>query len=80
MIWRGRAIFQDGTFVLRDRCALPEGAEFDLRVEGPVSQPPPVTDANERAAILQRVAHRMMSHPVANGSPRLTREQLHERR
>jgi hypothetical protein len=80
MIWRVRAIFERGKFVPHDRCALPEGAEFDLHVEGPLSQPPIVTDPAERAAILKRITQRMAANPISNGSPRLTRDQFHERR
>ena len=48
MTYRMRAIYRDGAFVPETRCALPENAEVDLLVQGPLRTPPIVTNPEQR--------------------------------
>jgi len=42
MSQRIKAVFHDGAFVPKQPCALPEGSEVELTVEGPLFIPPEV--------------------------------------
>ena len=77
---RVQAVFQDGKFVPKEPCALPEAAEVQLIVEQPNITPPQVTDPSERQRILNEVVQRMMSQPLPPDAPKFTRDELHERR
>lgn len=74
-----KAIYTKGHFVPRKPCALPEGAEVELILQGPALLPPDVKDGQERARILQEVVERMRKNPLPERAIRLTRESLHER-
>jgi hypothetical protein len=74
------ATYRDGAFVLREPCDLPEDAEVQLIIQGPVAISPTVTDPAERARILSAVVERMQHNPLPVNAPRWTRDQLHERR
>jgi predicted DNA-binding antitoxin AbrB/MazE fold protein len=80
MSQRVRAIYQKGTFILREPCDLPEGSEVELTVDGPHIIPPAVTDPEERKRILSELIQNMRSNPIPADAPRFTREKLHERR
>ena len=77
---RIRAVFQDGKFVPQEPCALPEAAEVQLTVEPSNITPPTVTGPAERQRVLKEAVQRMMSQPLAADAPKLTRDELHERR
>ena len=77
---RIRAVFRDGKFVPQEPCGLPEAAEVQLVIEPTTITPPSVTDPAERQRILNEVVQRMMAQPLAPDAPKLTRDQLHERR
>jgi len=77
---RIRAVFKDGKFIPQEPCALPEAAEVQLIVEQPNLTLPAITEPAERQRILQEVVQRMMSQPLAPDAPKLTRDELHERR
>ena len=77
---RIRAVFRDGKFVPTDPCSLPESAEVELTVESPRIIPPAISDPAERAKALQELVARMMSQPLSADAPKLTRDELHERR
>lgn len=77
---RLRAVFRDGKFVPTEPCTLPEAAEVQLTIDSPRIIPPDVTDPDERKRNLQELVARMMSQPLAPDAPKLTRDQLHERR
>ena len=74
------ATFKGGVFHPDKPCDLPEGAKVQLAIADALVLPPRVSDADERARIVKRVADRMRQNPVAPDTPRLTREQIHERR
>jgi hypothetical protein len=77
---RLRAIVRDGKFVPVDPCSLPEASEVELTVEPSGNIPPSITDPVERAAVMKELVARMMARPLAQGAPKLTRDELHERR
>jgi len=75
-----RAIYRDHAFLVRGPCTVPEGAEVDLIVQGPLVLSPEVTDLAERESILKQVVAQMRHNPIPSDAPRWTREQLHGRR
>jgi len=74
-----RAIYRSGAFVVRERCDLPEEAEVQLVIQGPVILHPEVTDPAERLRLLKKVAKRMRQNPIPRNAGALTRQELHER-
>lgn len=80
MTYRTKAIYRNGAFVPDTRCDLPEGAEVDLLVQGPLLVPPTITYPEQRARVLWQVTERMVQNPIPAGAPRFTRDELHERR
>ena len=80
MSQRLRAIFQDGCFVPRERCDIPEGVEVEITVEAPSLLPPRVTDPEKRKRILSAMVERMQQNPLPGIAPPLSRDELHERR
>jgi predicted DNA-binding antitoxin AbrB/MazE fold protein len=77
---RLRAVYQEGVFVPKERCEIPEGSEVELIVQGPLTLPPEVKETAERKHLLRMVIERMQHNPLPVDAPRLTREALHERR
>jgi predicted DNA-binding antitoxin AbrB/MazE fold protein len=75
-----KATFQHGIFVPHQPCELPEGAHVDLWVEGPTALVPEITDPQERAQVLGELIEEIRQHPLGAEAPRLTREELHDRR
>lgn len=80
MSQRVRAVFQDGVFIPKQPCDLPEGSEVDLTVDDPYTIPPEVTDPVKRAALLKELVRSMRENPIPANAPRFTRDELHERR
>jgi hypothetical protein len=80
MNYRTKAIYRDGAFVPETRCDLPEEAEVDLLVQGPLLAPPSITDPEQRARVLRQVTERMKQNPIPAQALRFTRDELHERR
>jgi len=77
---RIRAVFQDGKFVPQEPCALPEAAEVQLLVEPSNVAASTVADPAKRQQILAEAVERMMAQPLPANAPKLTRDELHERR
>ncbi len=77
---RIRAVFKDGKFVPRENCELPEAAEVELVIEPSNTFSPVVADPVQRQKILGELVQRMMSQPLAQNAPKLSRDELHERR
>jgi hypothetical protein len=80
MITSMRAIYRDGNFCPETPCDVPENAEVELLIQGPAILRPSVTDPCERAQVLRRVTQRMQHNPLPPAAPRLSRNDLHERR
>ena len=77
---RLKAVYRGGAFVPETPCDLPEGAEVELFVQGPLVLSPSVTEPQERAGLLAKLTLRMQENPVPAQAPRYSRDQLHERR
>lgn len=74
------AVFEGGVFRPLEPVNIPEGEYVALTISDPLTVPPVVTDATEQRRLLQELAREMKQHPLSEDAPRLTREQLHERR
>jgi predicted DNA-binding antitoxin AbrB/MazE fold protein len=75
-----KAVYHKGVFVPLEPCNIPEGLEVELIIHGAALLLPPVKDVEEKKGILRVVVERMQQNPIPTGTPRLTREALHERR
>jgi hypothetical protein len=80
MTYRTKAVYRGGNFVPETRCDLPEEAEVDLLVQGPLVVSPVIADPDQRACALRQITERMRQNPIPADAPRFTRDQLHERR
>lgn len=80
MIQRITATFKNGAFVPDEECNLPENARVQVIFKPDNLVPPKVTDEEERAAILARMAERRQKNPIPENAPKFTREELYERR
>jgi hypothetical protein len=63
-----------------DPIEMDEGEEVSLTLSGSGVIQPEITDPGERRRRLQVLVEDMANHPWPDGAPRLTREDLHERR
>ena len=77
---RIRAIVRDGKFVPVEPCPLPEAQEVEITIESPRIIPPAITDPAERAKAMEELVARMKANPLPADAPKLTRDQMHERR
>ena len=79
-----RAVFRDGVLYPETPLLLPNNAEVRLIVQEASASsevvPPAESDPDERRRILKRVTARMQTNPLPRTAPRLTRDELHERR
>ena len=73
-----RVIYRGGTFLPEGECDLAEGTKGIVVVE-PASETPMVTNPDERRSLLAELVERMKNNPLPPDSPRLTRDQLHDR-
>jgi predicted DNA-binding antitoxin AbrB/MazE fold protein len=80
MSYKLKAVYQEGVFVPKERCEIPEGSEVELIIQGPILLPPEAKEAKERQQILRMLTERMQQKLFPVNAPRLTRETLHERR
>lgn len=80
---RLRVIYTGGAFVPvspLENLNLAENAEVEITVHNSYLPPPEITDPEERACALRELVQEMQAHPITGDPPRLTREELHERR
>lgn len=77
---RIRAVYRDGKFVPIEPCLLPESEEVELTVQSPRVAAPAITDPAQRVQVMQELVARMQANPLPANAPKLTRDQLHERR
>jgi hypothetical protein len=80
---RLRAIYRDGAFVPitnGDELDVPENTEVELIVRNPMVLPATVMNDEERERVLRALMESWERHPLAPDAPRLTRDELHERR
>ena len=76
---RMRAVYRQGAFVPETACDLPEEAEVELFVQGPLRLPPSLTDPAEVSRRIAELTRRMQHNPIRADAPRYSRDQLHER-
>jgi hypothetical protein len=78
-----KAIYKDGAFVPLsngDKLRLPENAEVELTVHDPYVLSPTAATDEERKRIFFELVEEWQQHPLAPDAPRLSRDELHERR
>ncbi|MFN0172762.1 MAG: DUF104 domain-containing protein [Bryobacteraceae bacterium] len=80
MTQRSKAIYRDGKLELRNPCDLPQGAEVDVLIVSEGVIPPEETDPSRRRQLVAELVERMRTQPLSPAAPRLTRDDLHDRR
>ncbi|MDB9313311.1 antitoxin family protein [Spirulina sp. CS-785/01] len=75
-----KAIYHNGTFILKTPYDLPEGVEVELVVQSPQLVPPKISDLTDRETFLKQLVERMQQNPIPSNAPPVTRDMLHERR
>jgi hypothetical protein len=74
-----RVVYRAGTFVPQVECDVEEGAEGFVVIGQSDLAPVLATDPSERRRLLSELVANMRKNSLAPGSPKLTREQMHER-
>jgi predicted DNA-binding antitoxin AbrB/MazE fold protein len=75
------AVFENGSFRPETPVELPEGTRVRIAVERVASAlRHPALSIEERRRIRQGMVELMMRNPIPSGSPRFTRDELHDRR
>lgn len=80
---RLKAIYRDGAFVPvpnGERLNVPENTEVEITVHDPYVLPPTAASDEERERALHELLASWQQHPLTGDPPRLTRDELHERR
>ena len=83
MSLRLKAIYKDGAFVPLtngEKLNVPENAEVELTVHNPYVLPATATSEEERDLAVRELIESWEKHPLTGNPPRLTRDELHERR
>ena len=83
MSLRLKAIYKDGAFVPLTNGAklnVPENAEVELTVHNPYVLLATATSDEERERAVRELIESWEKHPLTGNPPRLTRDELHERR
>jgi hypothetical protein len=74
-----RVVYRKGSFIPQDKCELQEGAEGLVLVASSAPEPPTIADPAERRRRLAELVEDLKKHPLPADSPKLTRDQMHER-
>jgi predicted DNA-binding antitoxin AbrB/MazE fold protein len=75
------AVYRNGAFVPVVPCSLPEETEVEVHVRNGAEIVPPLeSDPSERRKIKKRLLERMSRAPLPPDAPKLSRDELHERR
>ena len=72
-----RVVYHNGTFLPEDQCNLKEGTQGVVLID--TAEPKQISDPEERRGLLADVVERLKNNPVPPDSPRLTRDQMHDR-
>src|SRR5436305_12676883 len=83
MSLRLKAIYRDGAFVPvanGEKLNVPENTEVEITVHNPYVLPPTAASEEERERALRELFASWDAHPVRPDAPRLTRDEMHERR
>jgi hypothetical protein len=78
-----KAIYKDGAFVPisnGDKLNVSENAEVEITVHDPNVVSATATSDEERERALRELFASWDAHPLRSDAPRLTREEMHERR
>jgi len=78
-----RAIYKDGAFVplpSGEKLDVKENAEVELTVYDPYIVPAKARSQEERERAVRALIESWEKHPLKGNPPRLTRDELHERR
>lgn len=78
-----KAIYKDGAFVPipnGEKLNVSENAEVEITVHDPYVVPAKATSDEERERALRELMESWKQHPLRGDAPRLTRDELHERR
>jgi hypothetical protein len=80
---RLKAIYRNGAFVPvpnGEKLNVPENAEVELTVHDPYVVPPTAASETERERALRELFASWDAYPLRADAPRLTRDEMHERR
>ena len=83
MSLRLKAIYKDGAFVPvpnGENLNVAENAEVEITVHDPYVVSATSTSDEERQRALRELIESWQQHPLRGDAPRLTRDELHERR
>ena len=83
MSLRLKAVYKDGTFVPLtngEKLNVPENTEVELTVHNPYLVPAKATSDEERERALRELIESWDAHPLRPDAPRLTRDEMHQRR
>ena len=78
-----KAIYKNGAFVPipnGEKLNVSENAEVEITVHDPYVVPAKATSDEERERALRELMESWRQHPLRGDAPRLTRDELHERR
>lgn len=78
-----KAIYRDGAFVPipnGERLNVSENAEVEITVHDPYVVPAKAKSDEERETALRELFASWDAHPLRADAPRLTRDEMHERR
>ena len=78
-----KAIYRDGAFVPisnGEKLNVSENAEVEITGHEPNVLPPTATSEKERERALRELCASWDAHPLRADAPRLTRDEMHERR
>jgi hypothetical protein len=80
---RMKAIYRDGAFVPvtnGEKLNVPENTEVEITVHDPYVLPPTAASDEERERALRELLASWDAYPLRPDAPRLTRDEMHERR
>lgn len=83
MSLRLKAIYKDGAFVPipnGEKLNVSENAEVEITVHDPYVVPATATSDEDRERALRELLETWQQHPLRGDAPRVTRDELHERR
>ena len=73
------ATYQNGSLVLEEALALPEGTKVEVFIQSPQVVAPSIATSEEKRQLLRSLVERMQQNPIPENSPQLNRDMLHER-
>ena len=83
MSLRLKVIYKDGAFVPilnGEKLNVSENAEVEITVHDPYVLAPTATSDEEREGAIRELFASWDAHPLRSDAPRLTRDEMHERR